>query len=70
MASRCLVPNCDWTSEVPIKSVAGCLATWHVFEKHYDVWQGIFRDRPPVDPDPRTEEGMTIAMAMEVLDAL
>lgn len=62
---RCLLPNCGWDSG-PIGGddkasidVAGCLSTWHVFEKHYDVWREQFGDSPPLDPDPRTPEGLT-----------
>lgn len=63
-SSSCKVPLCDWISEdVYNRDIAGCLATWHVYEKHPDVWRQVIGDRPPVDPDPRTSEGMAIIMS-------
>jgi hypothetical protein len=44
---------CDWETGEPERSVAGCLATWHVYEKHPDIWRQVAGDRPPLDPDPR-----------------
>lgn len=70
MPAKCRVSGCGWTNDHPLEAVSGSMATWHVYEKHHDVWRNIFGNRPPVDPDPRTDDGMAIAMAMEVLDAL
>jgi hypothetical protein len=52
------VPGCQWATEAPIKDVVGCAAAWHVYEEHPEVWRSVFGDRPPQDPDPRTNEGM------------
>lgn len=38
------------------EDIAGCLATWHVYENHPDVWRSVIGDRPPVDPDPRDQQ--------------
>lgn len=57
------VPGCGWTAEAPVKDIVGCAATWHVYEEHPEVWQKVAGDRPPVDPDPRTDEGMQVIVA-------
>lgn len=44
---------CDWETAEPERAVSGCLASWHVYEKHPDVWRRVIGDRPPLDPDPR-----------------
>jgi hypothetical protein len=50
---------CDWkAADVPIRDIAGCLATWHFYEEHPAAWRAIAGNRPPSDPDPRTDEGM------------
>lgn len=56
MASRCLVDGCVWMSAETREDIAGCLATWHVYENHPDVWRSVIGDRPPVDPDPRDQQ--------------
>jgi hypothetical protein len=53
MTARCLVPGCGWRTEEPVRTIAGCLATWHVYEAHPDVWKNVAGNRPPLDPDPR-----------------
>jgi hypothetical protein len=45
--------HCDWATAEPELAVSQCLATWHVYEEHPEIWQRIFGDRPPRDPDPR-----------------
>lgn len=69
MPAKCLVNGCDWDTDEPIHHVAGCLASWHVYETHPDVWREKVGDRPPVDPDPRTPEGLAIAMIEVILSA-
>lgn len=54
----CQVSGCNWITEIYEEDITGCLATWHVFEEHPEVWKEIIGDRPPIDPDPRTEAGM------------
>lgn len=62
--SRCLFPTCTsgkdgkpWRSgKQPTRDIAGCLATWHVYEAHPEEWKRIAGDRHPVDPDPRDPE--------------
>lgn len=51
MAASCRF--CDWETGEPERHVAGCLATWHVYEEHRPVWALIFGDSAPTDPDPR-----------------
>ena len=51
MAHSC--GHCEWQTMEPEYRVSGCLATWHVYENHPDVWRRIMGDRPPRDPDPR-----------------
>jgi hypothetical protein len=70
MASYCKVPECGWFTEEPVEAIAGCLATWHVYEKHRDVWDKVLGDRPPRDPDPRTPEGMKLIALWLVEDLL
>lgn len=65
---RCRI--CEWVASDPRSHISGCLMTWHVFEKHPDVWREKFGDRPPRDPDVRTEEGMITAMMEMMLDGL
>jgi hypothetical protein len=72
MAIYCNVPGCEWFTDEPVEAIARCLATWHVYEDHRDVWNKVIGDRLPRDPDPRTPEGMqTIALWMveDLLDA-
>ncbi|HEV2175235.1 MAG TPA: hypothetical protein VGR71_16800 [Nitrospira sp.] len=59
----CQVTECSWTAEDPIQDLAGCLATWHIFEEHPDVWTEIFGSGRPLDPDPRTESGRAEILA-------
>lgn len=53
MAAYCRVTGCKWITPELNKEIAGCLATWHVYENHKDVWFNLFGERPPLDPDPR-----------------
>ena len=53
MAHSCNQPHCDWRTAEPDRLISGCLATWHVYEEHPDVWRRVIGDRPPLDPDPR-----------------
>jgi hypothetical protein len=47
---------CSWRSrEWPTRDQAGFEATWHVYEKHREHWRALFGDRPPTDPDPRSQ---------------
>jgi hypothetical protein len=62
MPARCLL-DCGWQTAEPVPHIAGCLATWHVYEKHRDAWIRLMGDREPVDPDPRDP------VARAVLDA-
>lgn len=48
--------QCGWVAtEQPPFDMAE--ATWHIYEKHPEVWLLVFGDRPPHDPDIRTEDG-------------
>jgi hypothetical protein len=67
MSARCLVPNCSWTTGEPKKYISGCLATWHVYEEHPDVWYKQFGNRPPNDPDVRDPLTRKI---LEILDGV
>jgi hypothetical protein len=58
----CHEPECEWKETCATRDVAKCAATWHVYENHKDTWAKIVGDRPPRDPDPRTEEGMAAIM--------
>ncbi len=50
--SSCCV--CEWTSgDYSTSDMAGCAATWHVYEAHRAEWLNLFGDNPPRDPDPR-----------------
>jgi hypothetical protein len=50
----CNVADCKWTSgEQPNHAISGCLASWHVYEEHPEIWKRVIGDRPPNDPDPR-----------------
>lgn len=52
---------CPWVSvPYPTRGLAGCRATWHVFEDHPTVWSAMFGSVPPVDPDPRLLKTMKI----------
>ena len=53
MAASCNF--CDWETGEPQRHVAGCMATWHVYEQHPDIWRQVAGDRPPADPDPRNQ---------------
>lgn len=64
MAAYCKLPGCDWMTGEPVRDIAGCLAAWHVYEDHPEVWRELFGSRPPVDPDPRIPE---VRMALSVL---
>lgn len=70
MSAKCLVPSCKWATEIPSRHIAGCLATWHVYEEHREQWIRTFGDRPPTDPDPRTEEGLRLAISEEIIEGL
>jgi hypothetical protein len=41
------------TGPQPTGGIAGCLMTWHVYEKHPEEWRKVCGGRPPSDPDPR-----------------
>ena len=45
--------ECGWETSEPTRDIAGCLASWHIFETHPDVWARLFGPEPPRDPDPR-----------------
>jgi hypothetical protein len=45
--------NCGWQTLEPEQVVSGCLAAWHVYEQHPELWRRVMGDRPPGDPDPR-----------------
>jgi hypothetical protein len=47
--------QCGWVSHNwPSLHIAGCEASWHVYEEHREAWIKIIgSDRPPRDPDPR-----------------
>ena len=68
--SRCLVTGCRWVVEGPLKDIVGCAASWHVYEEHPEVWLGMFGERPPVDPDPRTEEGLMLIVGRNLEEAV
>jgi hypothetical protein len=53
MACVCLQPGCKWQTGEPEEFVSQCLASWHVYEDHPDIWLALIGDRPPQDPDPR-----------------
>ena len=44
---------CDWQTAEPEQVVSGCLAAWHVYEQHPEIWRRVIGDRVPRDPDPR-----------------
>lgn len=44
---------CGWETAEPERTVTGFLASWHVYEKHPELWRAVIGDRPPLDPDPR-----------------
>jgi hypothetical protein len=60
--AECRVSGCTWTAAHPVKDVVGYLSTWHVYEDHPDVWRSVAGNRPPIDPDPRTPEGLLYIM--------
>lgn len=47
---------CGWKTQEPVRHIAGCLATWHVYETHPEAWASVAGDRQPRDPDPRIPE--------------
>lgn len=63
----CKVGSCIWAADedLPIH-VSGCLTTWHVYEDHPEIWLEQIGNRPPNDPDPRTDEGMAIAILQQI----
>jgi hypothetical protein len=67
MSARCRVLGCGWRSDEPKEYISGCLATWHVYEEHPDIWKGVFGDRPPIDPDVRIPEQRLL---LEVVNSL
>jgi hypothetical protein len=67
MPANCKVPGCNWKTNIPSRHISGCLATWHVYEKHYDVWVRVIGECPPIDPDVRTAEGLAQAVIEEAL---
>jgi hypothetical protein len=67
MAARCLLENCGWTTSEPFHDIAGCFATWHVYEEHPDVWRTQFGSRLPEDPDPRIPEVYALLLVREVM---
>jgi hypothetical protein len=70
MPARCKVKDCRWDTQFLNPHIAGCLATWHVYEEHPDVWREVCGDRPPNDPDPRTKRGMAMAIIGAIDKAL
>jgi hypothetical protein len=68
--SECKVSGCGWTAEAPIKDIAGCAATWHVFERHPEVWESMFGCSPPVDPDPRSDDGLLVILQGNLEEAI
>lgn len=68
MISRCRLGKCEWESEGPVEGIVGCLATWHVYEDHPEIWAAFAGDRPPTDPDPRTEQGRRLIMGASGLN--
>jgi hypothetical protein len=49
---------CPWASPpYPTRDLAGCAATWHVFEGHRETWRSMFGGLSPRDPDPRLTRG-------------
>lgn len=53
-AHRSLCSLCDWRSDPYLsRDLAGCRATWHVYESHRSAWQAMFGNTLPRDPDPR-----------------
>jgi len=64
----CRVPDCRWVSrEFQFRDMAGCAASWHIYEKHPETWRDLFGDRPPNDPDPRTDAGLAEIFLRNVL---
>jgi hypothetical protein len=64
MPAFCHQDDCGWETGEPNRDIAGCLAAWHVYEDHPDVWLRVIGDRPPADPDPRTPEGRAVLAVM------
>jgi hypothetical protein len=61
---QCLVEGCKWQDYNRLALVSKCLATWHVYEEHPEIWEKVVKsNRPPRDPDPRTEEGLAEIIA-------
>jgi hypothetical protein len=58
------VPDCPWKTGETIRDIAGYMATWHVYEKHPDLWRDAAGDRPPLDPDPRIPEVRQVLSAL------
>jgi len=54
MAAGCY--ECDWRTPEVVRHIAGCQATWHVYEEHPVTWALTAGDRPPADPDARIPE--------------
>lgn len=46
---------CEHTRTWPTAEQARDYAVWHVFENHHQRWVALLGDRPPRNPDPRTE---------------
>jgi hypothetical protein len=60
---RCKIGNCDWAADADLPlHISGCFAAWHIYEDHPDVWRRVIGNRPPIDPDPRTEDGLALAI--------
>jgi hypothetical protein len=54
--SALICTRCEWQStEIPPLDMSE--ATWHVYEEHRELWNEVFGDRPPHDPDVRTPGG-------------
>jgi hypothetical protein len=50
---RTVCALCYWVSpKYPTQHMAGCAATWHVFEEHRDAWRALFGSMDPRDPKP------------------
>jgi hypothetical protein len=54
---RCTI--CGWFTDEPVKRIAEARSSWHVYRAHPETWrQVIGSNRPPLDPDPDTAQGL------------
>jgi hypothetical protein len=66
--ASCLVPECGWSAAEACRDMAGCLATWHVYEKHPEIWRDLAGNRVPADPDPRVPGQRAVLLARNGLN--